>query len=193
MVGVLLLLLLVVCSTFSQEVGEVVRHKGAVDIVKPDRLKGMPLSAAGKKLSVGDILRTKFGGYARVEFIDGSLVELYELSRLRVLDYETVREVKVERGVVRFEVISAKGVKGFRVHTRHAIIGVKGTTFWVYVLPGYTGVVVKEGKVKLTYRLKLPDSKWHTVKASKLLIIPEPFGDRPPSAGGEIGIRVVVQ
>lgn len=186
-----LALLLLFHGGFSQEVGRVEKYSGKVDLVMSGELRGVPVGKAGGKLSVGDILRTKFKSYAFVSFVDGSRVEVFELSRLKVLDYKVFREVNVERGVVKFEVVSKKGVKGFRVNTRHAIIGVKGTVFWVYVLPGYTKVIVEKGKVDVSYKLKLPNSKWQVLKASKLLIIPEPYGDKPPNQ--PVSVRVTVQ
>ena len=191
----MVLLILLALSTFalSMDVGQVDEFKGRVDVVKKGALKGVPVSKDNNTLSVGDVLRTKLKSYAKVSFIDGSQVELHELSRLKVLDYEKSREVNLQRGVVKFKVVSGKGLKGFRVNTAHAIIGVKGTVFWVYVAPGFTGVVLEEGKVDITYKLKVPGAKWQTVKASDITIIKEPFGDKPPSKGEESDVRVIVR
>jgi hypothetical protein len=146
------LILLTETALFSVEVGKVTDFKGRVDLVKKDHLRGTPLRAKDSPLEVGDLLRTKYNGYARVEFIDGTKVEVFENSRLKIIDLVGERDVNIQRGIVRFEVRSAKGLKGFKIRTPHAIIGVKGTRFWVSVLPGITRVVVTRGRVTVIYK-----------------------------------------
>lgn len=180
----LLVMLILTNLCLWAEVGSVERYKGRVDLLKRDSLRGVPLDRAEPKLDVGDILRTKRDGYAYVSFIDGSKVELFELSRLKIIDYTQVREVSVQRGVVKFEVTSQKGVKGYRVKTPHAIIGVKGTTFWVYVFPGFTRVVLEEGEVTREFRFQTKTNGESWEQSTQMTVernnSEEPFAEKPP-------------
>ena len=192
--------LLAVSAVFALEVGEVNKVRGRVDILEKDSVRPKKVKSAGEKLSVGDLLRTKRNGYAKVSFVDGSKVEVFELSRLRILDYAEMKEVSVRRGVVKFTVTSMKGVEGFRVITPHAIIGVKGTVFWVYVAPGYTRVITKEGKVVIrerktgkprpfTPRSRTGDQQ-KTGTDKPPVNTPDPFSSRPPAKKSSIEVKV---
>lgn len=178
---------------FGQDVGKVERYKGRVDLVKKGALRGVPVDVAGPVVGVGDLVRTKIKSYALLSFIDGSKVELHERSRLKVIAYEKARDVRVQRGIVKFDIKSTKGLKGFRISTPHAIIGVKGTSFWVYVFPGYTKVVVEEGKVEYVYPKGNEPKSIDLLKfISVLHEKEEPFSDKPPAPS--IGnLEVIIQ
>ncbi len=183
MVRTLVSLLVFLLCAFPQEVGEVREFRGPVDLLRSGALKGVPLEETDRTLSVGDMLRTKRRGYAKVFFVDSSVVEIFELTRLRVLSYERDREVSVQRGVVRFEVRSGAGVRGMRVITPHVLIGVKGTVFWVFVFPGFTLVKVEKGNVSVEYRdVALPMG----VEDLRVESVHEPFSDRPPAPAVEV-------
>ncbi len=197
---VLLAGLLAVSVVLGVEVGEVKEVKGRVDILEKDSVRPTKVRNAGARLSVGDLLRTKRNGYAKVDFVDGSKVEVFELSRLRILDYREMKEVSVRRGVVKFTVTSMKGVEGFRVITPHAIIGVKGTVFWVYVAPGYTRVITKEGKVVIRHKKtgketsSTPTSQTQNQQSTTTnkppVSPPDPFANRPPANKSSIEVKV---
>ena len=197
---VLLAGLLAVSVVLGVEVGEVKKVKGRVDILEKDSVRPTKVRDPGARLSVGDLLRTKRNGYAKVDFVDGSEVEVFELSRLRILDYTEMKEVSVRRGVVKFTVTSMKGVEGFRVITPHAIIGVKGTVFWVYVAPGYTRVITKEGKVVIRQRKtgketsSTPTSQTQNQQSTGTnkppVSPPDPFSNKPPANKSSIEVKV---
>ena len=173
--------LLISAVIFAGEVGKVERYKGKVDIVKQGSLRGFPVDTAGPSVEVGDVVRTKSRSYALVTFVDGTRVELRERSRLKVIGYEKSRDVKIQKGIVKFEVKSQEGLKGFKVTTPHAIIGVKGTSFQVYVFPGYTKVVLIEGRIEYSYPLgNRPPSTKMLNFASTFQKQREPFSEKPP-------------
>ncbi|RMH02218.1 MAG: hypothetical protein D6699_06205, partial [Aquificota bacterium] len=133
--------------SLAQPVGEVKDFRGRVDLLKGEALKAKPLEETDKRLEVKDILRTKSNGYAQVIFVDKNKVELFPNSRLRVVSYEKGKDVYVPTGIVKFEVNQLKEGESFRVITPSAVIGVKGTVFYVYVNVLDTRVFVLSGSV----------------------------------------------
>lgn len=190
-------LIFLFCVTLAnaEEVGKVEEHRGKVDIVKKGHLRGVPVARAGPQLEVGDLVRTKSNGYALLSFIDGTKVELQERSRLRIIAYEKSRDINIQRGVVKFEIKSSKGIKGIRISTPHALIGVKGTVFWVYVFPGYTKVAVERGKVEFSYPFRNEPPSVQLIKNfNPVSQREEPFLDKPPAAtSGEAGLEVIIR
>lgn len=132
------------------EVGRVDEFKGKVDRLQKGQVRPQSLTPENLSLSVGDIVRTKSDGSAKVSFVDGNRVELGPLTRLDVLDYQEKKSVNVARGRVLFEVTKLRPGEGFEVKTPTAILGVKGTTFLVDVTPTATLVTVISGAVQIT-------------------------------------------
>ena len=94
----------------------------------------------GQSIRVGDRIETTVGGHIHIRFLDGGLVSVRPLSRLRVEDYRNADQnglaaikFRLEDGVMR----SVTGQWGeahrdrFRLNTPIAAIGVKGTDFIV--------------------------------------------------------------
>lgn len=135
---------------FSIEVGKVDEFRGKVDRLQKGQVRPQSITSETAKLSVGDILRTKSDGNAKVSFIDGNRLELGPLTRLDVLEYQEKKSINVTRGKVLFEVTRLKPGEGFEVKTPTAILGVKGTTFLVDVTPTATLVTVISGAVQIT-------------------------------------------
>ncbi len=145
-----LLLFIIIGTVFALDVGKVDSFSGKVDKLQRGQVKPQPLTQENIGLSVGDILRTKSDGTAKVSFIDGNNVELGPLTRLDVIDYETKKTINITRGRVLFEVTKLKPGEGLEIRTPTAILGVKGTTFLVDVSPTATLVVVLSGAVQIT-------------------------------------------
>ncbi|MEN3027719.1 MAG: FecR family protein [Aquificaceae bacterium] len=146
---VFLFLLGMVALTLSQEVGKVENFSGKVDRLQKGQVRPQPITTANTGLTVGDVVRTKSDGSAKVSFVDGNRAELGPLTRLDVLDYKEVRSVNVTRGRVLFEVTKLKPGEGFEVRTPTAILGVKGTTFLVNVTSTATQISVFSGSVEI--------------------------------------------
>jgi ferric-dicitrate binding protein FerR (iron transport regulator) len=145
----LLSLLIITSLALAQEVGRVEDFSGKVDKLRRGEVRPQPLRAEIAGLSVGDIIRTRSDGRAKVSFIDGNKAELGPFTRLDVIDYQKTRSVSLTRGRVLFEVVKLAPGEGFEVKTPTAILGVKGTTFLVDVSPVATVVSVISGAVQI--------------------------------------------
>ncbi len=131
--------------------GEVEKALGRVEVLHGEEVIGRRIRS-GASLFVKDLLRTKRRSQAEVFFIDGTRIKVLESSRLKVLGIERGKgdNAIIHKGRVLFEVSFLK-VKGeFRVRTTTSIIGVKGTKFFVHVLPDLTVIDVLEGSVEIT-------------------------------------------
>lgn len=145
----ILFILTATALAVSQEVGKVESFSGKVDRLQKGQVRAQPITATDTGLTVGDVVRTKSDGSAKVSFIDGSRAELGPLTRLDVLDYREVKSVNVTRGRVLFEVTKLKPGEGFEVKTPTAILGVKGTRFLVDVSMASTRLIVFSGSVEI--------------------------------------------
>lgn len=143
-------LLALLSLSFALEVGKVEDFKGGVDKLEKGQVRPQPLTIENTGLSVGDIIRTKSDGNAKVSFVDGNKVEIGPLTRLSVLNYEKEKTINVVRGRVIFDVARLKAGEGLEIRTPTAILGVKGTRFLVDVTPTSTIVVVFSGAVQVS-------------------------------------------
>ena len=109
----------------------------------------------GMLLLTGDILRTKKGGFARIEFASG-IIELYEttvmvIPSIGVQDRKKdIQEVIVDEGKALFDIDPLGVERGFEFRTKNIQGGVKGTLFTVSYLEGGTAVNVYRGKVQVS-------------------------------------------
>ena len=86
-VAPLLLSLLLASQVFAaQEVGGISEVIGGVDILKGGKLPAEP-AKVGDKINQGDVIRTKSGGKAQVQFSDESLLTIAPDSRVAVNEY----------------------------------------------------------------------------------------------------------
>ncbi|MFN3599497.1 MAG: FecR domain-containing protein [Aquificaceae bacterium] len=143
-------LLALLSISFALEVGKVEDFKGGVDKLEKDQVRPQPLIVEKAGLSIGDIIRTKSDGNAKISFVDGNKVEIGPLTRLSVLNYEKEKTINVGRGRVIFDVAKLKAGEGLEIRTPTAILGVKGTRFLVDVTPTSTVVVVFSGAVQVS-------------------------------------------
>lgn len=81
---------------------------------------------------------------------DGSRIKLQGESVLEVLDWGEVREFRLDRGMAMFQVAPGPA-RSFRVRTRAAVMGVRGTQFFVSYAPSGSDewMCVKEGEVEI--------------------------------------------
>ena len=109
----------------------------------------------GMLLLTGDILRTKKGGFARIEFASG-IIELYEttvmvIPSIGVQDRKKyIQEVIVDEGKALFDINPLGVERGFEFRTKNIQGGVKGTIFTVSYLEGGTSVNVYRGVVQVS-------------------------------------------
>ncbi len=142
----------------AEKAGEIKLVNGKVEILKEQQVVGKS-AKAGSEFLTDDLIRTKRKSFAEVSFIDGSSVKIYERSRLKINGIERGKDYNadIQKGRVLFDIAKSEDVSGdFKVKTTTSIIGVKGTSFRIDVLPEFTRVTVNEGVVEVS-RLDLPE------------------------------------
>jgi hypothetical protein len=166
--------------------GMITYVKGNVEIIK--RGKGKVLRArVGKQVFVGDIIKTHTSSTARLTLRDGSRVYVAEDSTMRVTKFTMQRKseqrsaiLNLFRGKVRVVAarlmkLTADGKKRpwrssrFSVKTPTAVVGVKGTSFAVFVDPvtKVTKVICLEGLVSVG----AIDARTNRLKAAGVVIV----------------------
>ncbi len=134
----------------AEPVGVVLSSAGQVDIQGPSRPEWQPV-ALKQEVFPDDVLRTGIGGRVQVLLNDDTLVNLGEESEVAIAEFVIEPErglrnatLKLTRGVSRFIVGGNLPNPDSRleVHTPTAVIGVRGTTFYVRVIPGAKSFVV---------------------------------------------------
>ncbi|HXE89350.1 MAG TPA: FecR family protein [Terriglobales bacterium] len=112
-------------------------------------------------LAWNDMLRTMASGRLRAHLVDGSLLSMGSNSELRVVQHDgasQLTQLDLNYGRLRSRVVqlTKPGAK-FEVKTPHAVIGVIGTDFYVFVDADRTLVIVYTGKVNITPLRKDPN------------------------------------
>jgi hypothetical protein len=181
--------LLVPAHAFATAIGTITGIEGSVDLTRAGDVKAEPVTI-GQPVSIGDIVRTKTNSKAEITFVDKSVLRLAPKTRIKIEEYLMKGEerdsgvIKLFRGKARAIVSRREGeaqAGKFQVHTPTAIIGVRGTDFFVYYLIDFSGVIVKSGLVDVT-NPQFPD-KTELAKAGLSMIIKK---DEPPQEG-EVG------
>ena len=102
-----------------------------------------------------DLLRTGAGARLRVELADASKISMGENTELRIDEFVYTPETRTEatlnlvKGALLFIGDKLRGdeQRAVRVRTPVAILGARGTHFWVGPIDGATGVLVVDGEV----------------------------------------------
>jgi hypothetical protein len=151
------ILFLVIClfpaGALAKEVGRFIQVEGKVDLHK----KGGP-DAIPCKVELGaeeqDAVKTEALSRAQLQFLDASTLTVAPLSYVTIESYmfdsrkgERGALSQVTRGLVHLIVNPMAGKKEFLIKTRTAVMGVRGTDFYVLIGPGFTDVFVKTGRV----------------------------------------------
>ena len=122
------------------------RHSALAALVTPRARPTVPAAA----VAVGDQVRTEAGQRRRVALPDGSIVYVNEETTIQVLGD---RKLKLERGDLFIEVApkpNAGAAATFTVETPKRSVSALGTKFAVQAADAGTGVVVTQGKVKVS-------------------------------------------
>jgi len=112
---------------------------------------GRSISAeAGEGLFANDQLSAGSAGVARIEYADGSMVELAAKASANLLDGDAnaSKQVKLTNGALSARVAKQSG-KPFVLSTPHATATVIGTQFELAVDAGSTRLDVNEGRVRI--------------------------------------------
>jgi transmembrane sensor len=134
------------------------------DLLRPRRaLRYWPIAAAASLLLVmaaagflaiaqgfgWQHYETRIGGFSRIVLEDGSVVDLNTNSEIRVRLSDTKREVRLERGEGRFQVVHDSS-RPFTVSAASAAVRAVGTAFSVRLRESeQVDVLVSEGKVAI--------------------------------------------
>jgi len=181
----ILAFLLTFASTADAGVAEVKKIHGVVDVFHPEARQAQPL-AIGNSVDVGDTIRTGRRSRVQLKFIDGSVLNIGSLTKIKVGEYSYDAESKVRksniralRGTVRAAVSKAEDNSSyFRIETPGAVAAVRGTEWTVQVVsPSKSNFYGHSGRVKITN--KSDPSKVRYLTVNKFIQV---TGNKPPTA-----------
>ncbi len=147
------------------------QRAGQVGALRPDATRNTQNLKVNDALAWNDLLKTLAAGRLRANLTDGSLLSMGSNSEMRVLQHDAASqqtEIDLAFGRLRNRVVqlTKPGAK-YEVKTPHAVIGVIGTDFYVFVDADRTLVICYTGKVRVTPR----DQSSHEVQAGQMIEI----------------------
>ncbi len=168
---------------------------GEVGALRPEATRNEQVLKVKDEVQWNDFLKTLQTGRLRAQLLDGSLLSMGSNSQMRVLQHDAASqqtELELSFGRLRNRVVklTKPGAK-YEVKTPHAVIGVIGTDFYIFVDALRTVVIVYTGKVVV--RPLLPGAVQPVttqpgieVGAGQMLEIRAPtLPPAPPTAPGE--------
>jgi hypothetical protein len=141
----------------AQEIGGISEVAGSVDILRGGKLPAEP-AKVGDKVLQGDIIRTKSGGKAQVQFKDDSVITIAPDSRVALNEYvydpeksQRQASIKIFNGLVHTVVnkIFNKEKPDFTVETQTAVIGVRGTDYYAMAAPTVSDIYNNSGTTEV--------------------------------------------
>jgi hypothetical protein len=152
------LLVLLSAPVFAgQEIGGISEVIGGVDILRGGKLPAEP-AKAGDKVSQGDVIRTKSGGKAQIQFKDDSMITIAPDSRVALNEYVYEAEnnqreasIKIFHGLVHTAVkkLFNKEKPDFTIETHTASLGIRGTDFYTLVTPAASDIYNNSGTTEV--------------------------------------------
>ncbi len=132
------------------------QRAGQVGALRPDATRNTRNLKVNDALDWNDLLKTLATGRLRASLTDGSLLSMGSSSEMRVVQHDAASqqtEIDLAFGRLRNRVVqlTKPGAK-YEVKTPHAVIGVIGTDFYVFVDADRTLVICYTGKVRVTPR-----------------------------------------
>ena len=176
--------LLMFASIADAGVAEVKKVHGVVDVFHAGTRVAQPL-VVGNSVDVGDTVRTGRRSRVQLKFVDGSVLNIGSLTKIKVGEYSYDAESKVRksniralRGTVRAAVSKAEDNNSyFRIETPGAVAAVRGTEWTVQVVsPDKSNFFGRSGTVKITN--KNDPSKFRYLTRNKFIQV---TGNKPPS------------
>lgn len=133
------------------------QRAGEIGALRPAATRNDAEAHLKDELHWNDLLKTDTAGRLRANLADGSLLSLGSSSQLRVVQHDAAAQqtsLELNYGRLRSRVVklTQPGAK-FEVRTPHAVCGVIGTDFYLFVDADRTLVIVYSGRV-LVKRLK---------------------------------------
>ncbi len=101
----------------------------------------------GMALGLADRVKTEIGGLASLTFFDGSIIEMAEATEVALKELAASgqsNKIKLQQEIgSTFNRVKklADPASCYEIETRAAVAGVRGTEFWVHVLPDGTTIV----------------------------------------------------
>lgn len=180
----ILLIYLFISSSFAKEVGKITALNGDVDILHNKSIPGEK-AKLNQLLYLNDVIRTKTNSNAEVTLNDGTIIKIYQKSRVDISEYfldgENLKvKIDLKRGKVGAyvskqttdKIVSSSKENRFEIRTPVAVSGVKGTKFIVsHGLNHASTILVISGNVYV-YNLNFPD-KIVELKDGEMSIIRE--------------------
>ena len=187
------------CQLLGATIGKITYLEGNVDITKPEE-KAREVKD-GDEIFEKDIIRTKSSSKCEITFNDSNILRIGNSSRVEISSYFLEGDDKdtifsLSRGniqnIVKSKLASLFGSKSkrkFEIHTKTAVIGVRGTDFFTYFTKNISGAVFKEGS-GYCYNLKTPD-KIYLIEAGQTFILtgPDVQPVLRPATPGEMSIQ----
>lgn len=133
------------------------QRAGEIGALRPAATRNDAEAHIKDDLRWNDLLKTDVAGRLRANLADGSLLSLGSSSQMRVTQHDAATQqtsLELNYGRLRSRVVklAQPGAK-FEVRTPHAVCGVIGTDFYLFVDANRTLVIVYSGRV-LVKRLK---------------------------------------
>ncbi len=161
-------------------VGKFTYVEGKVDLISPGE-KAIPVKI-GMPISMKDIVRTKSKSKAEITFNDGNILRLAQNTQVEVTQYivkaeKSFRILSLSQGSIQNIVKKILGSKigrfgkayKYEVHTPVAVVGVKGTVFFVFHTKRGSGALFKEG-TGYCYARKFPQRIIHIRAGWKVFV-----------------------
>lgn len=128
--------------------GRVVKHVGHVEVVESPGSESKLVQGSDTKLLSTSVVKTSEGSRAYIKLVDGSKIILRENSLIRLNGFS---EIGVDRGKVLFSV-AKRSIDVFKVATKIALLGVRGTSFLVDQSNSHDDLAVhlQEGLVRVS-------------------------------------------
>ena len=175
------------------EAGRILTVKGSVYLIR-DALRNNALPRM--KLLAGDAVETARKSRTKLFFVDDSILNLGELSRVEVKEYLYSPERKRSRSIYRLIDGSLKMVVGksdLEIHTPTAVAAARGTKFIVWVEGSgdrmFTGIITLESAVQVRNIAKGINGEV-TVRQGQMSRV---YINRPPEAVRPVDIEIMRQ
>ncbi|MCX7982002.1 MAG: FecR family protein, partial [Syntrophales bacterium] len=167
-----ILLTLLPFTIWAAPVGKITTLEGQADVT----VRGVTSPCKiGLEVNEGDIIRTKKQSRVGVTLLDGNVIWVAPLSRLRITQYHPGEGKQnycdLFRGKTRVVVNAIAKGASLEVHTPTAVAGVRGTIFIGFFERGESGFVFERGS-GYGYNRQMP-AKVVTIEAGHVMLVPK--------------------
>ena len=133
-------------NTTRHSAGKVTKTKGKVLYHENNAVRAKRIEEDNHELFVSDILRTKKKSKAFLKLADNSRIVLDENS---IIQFNGVKQINAEKGIILFDINKQGELKGLKITTKTAVIGVKGTRFIIDAGSDSLKLYMNEGLVNV--------------------------------------------